>query len=72
VMYFTEKKKQIIKKLKEYGFLLDRNNGDHEIWQHPMLKKPTPVPKHNKISRKVWESIMDDIRAAIAATANAI
>jgi predicted RNA binding protein YcfA (HicA-like mRNA interferase family) len=65
IMAITEKRKKIIKMLQKFGFFLARDGGGHEIWQHPKLKKPTPVPRHI-ITRGVWESIMDDIRAVMA------
>lgn len=66
IMAFTEKKNEIVRRLKSFGFFLARNDGSHEIWQHPKLQKPTPVPRHTFITRGVFESIMSDIRAAMA------
>jgi len=40
--------KEIVKILKQKGFVLDRSRGSHQIWLHPVSRKRAIVPMHNK------------------------
>ena len=40
--------KDIVRILKQKGFLLDRSSGSHQVWLHPVSHKRTIVPMHNK------------------------
>lgn len=41
------KYQQIIKKLKEFGFVFDRHAaGSHEIWYNPDTERYTTIPNH--------------------------
>ncbi|MFA5971129.1 MAG: type II toxin-antitoxin system HicA family toxin [Lentimicrobiaceae bacterium] len=40
--------KDIVKILQQKGFILDRSRGSHQIWLHPVSRKRTIVPMHNK------------------------
>lgn len=40
--------KDIVKILKQKGFILDRSRGSHQIWLHPVSRKRVIVPMHNK------------------------
>ena len=40
--------KEIIRILKQKGFLLDRSRGSHQVWLHPVSHKRAIVPMHNK------------------------
>lgn len=41
------KYRQIVKKLKEFGFVFDRHAaGSHEIWYNPDSEKYTTIPNH--------------------------
>ena len=40
--------KDIVRILKQKGFLLDRSRGSHQIWLHPVSRKRAVVPMHNK------------------------
>jgi predicted RNA binding protein YcfA (HicA-like mRNA interferase family) len=40
--------KDIVRILKEKGFVLDRSRGSHQIWLHPVSRKRAVVPMHNK------------------------
>lgn len=40
--------KELIRILKEKGFVLDRTKGSHQIWLHPDSRKRVIVPMHNK------------------------
>jgi len=40
--------KDIVRLLKQKGFVLDRSRGSHKIWLHPGSRKRAIVPMHNK------------------------
>jgi predicted RNA binding protein YcfA (HicA-like mRNA interferase family) len=40
--------KDVIKILKQKGFVLDRSRGSHQVWLHPVSRKRAIVPMHNK------------------------
>nr|NQU89388.1 type II toxin-antitoxin system HicA family toxin [Bacteroidota bacterium] len=40
--------KDIVKILKQKGFILDRSRGSHQIWLHPVSRKRVTVPMHTK------------------------
>ena len=40
--------KDIIRILKQKGFVIDRSRGSHQIWLHPVSRKRAIVPMHNK------------------------
>lgn len=40
--------KDIIRILKQKGFVLDRKRGSHQIWLHPESRKRAVVPMHKK------------------------
>ncbi len=40
--------KDIVKILKQKGFVLDRSRGSHQIWLHLVSRKRAVVPMHNK------------------------
>jgi len=40
--------KDIVRILKQKGFILDRSRGSHQIWLHPVSRKRAVVPMHNK------------------------
>jgi predicted RNA binding protein YcfA (HicA-like mRNA interferase family) len=40
--------KEIVKILKQKGFVLDRSRGSHQIWLHPVSRKRAIIPMHNK------------------------
>lgn len=40
--------KDIVRILKQKGFVLDRSRGSHQIWLHPVTRKRAVVPMHNK------------------------
>lgn len=59
-----ELRAEVKKMLVQYGFYFVRQGGNHEIWQHPKLKKVTPVPRHNKLTPDTIRSIKKDILLA--------
>ena len=60
----NQSRKEVIDLLKRFGFYFDRPGANHEIWKHPSLNKPTPVPR-SKITPYVLKSIQKDIEEAI-------
>jgi predicted RNA binding protein YcfA (HicA-like mRNA interferase family) len=40
--------KDIIRILKQKGFVLDRSRGSHQVWLHPGSRKRAIIPMHNK------------------------
>ncbi|MFO7656887.1 MAG: type II toxin-antitoxin system HicA family toxin [Bacteroidales bacterium] len=40
--------KDIVRILKQKGFILDRSRGSHQIWLHPVSRKRAVVPVHKK------------------------
>lgn len=63
--YVSDTYSNIIRKLQQSGFEKQREGNNHEIWQHPKLNKPTPVPRHPKITPFVVNSIEKDIYQAL-------
>jgi len=40
--------KDIVKILKQKGFILDRSRGSHQVWLHPVSRKRVILPMHSK------------------------
>ncbi len=40
--------KELIRLLKQMGYILDRSKGSHQVFYHPTSKKRVIVPMHNK------------------------
>ena len=40
--------KDIVRILKQKGFVLDRSRGSHQVWLHPGSRKRAIVPMHKK------------------------
>lgn len=40
--------KDLVRILRQKGFLLDRSRGSHQVWLHPDSHKRVIVPTHNK------------------------
>ena len=40
--------KDIVRIIKQKGFVLDRSRGSHQIWLHPVSRRRVIVPMHNK------------------------
>ena len=43
------KRRDIIKKLEDSGFMLDRHGGNHDIYYNQETKKRIPVGRHKEI-----------------------
>lgn len=63
--YVSDTYSNIIKRLQQSGFQKLREGNNHVIWKHPNLNKPTPVPRHQKITPFVVNSIEKDICQAL-------
>jgi len=51
--------KEVIKVLKQKGFILDRSRGSHQIWLHPDSCRRVIIPMHNKdIPKGTFYSIL--------------
>jgi len=59
-----KKNKEITILLKKNGFAILRDGGNHTIYKHDNLHKPTPVPRHKKINPSTVKSILKDIISA--------
>lgn len=42
------KPKEVIKKFKKLGYIIDRQSGSHVVLYHPKLQKRTVIPLHVK------------------------
>ncbi|MBI1243281.1 MAG: type II toxin-antitoxin system HicA family toxin [Nostoc sp. RI_552] len=62
-----ESKNAIIREMESVGFYKVREGGNHEVWQHLKLNKPTIVPRHRSLCSFVIRSIQRDIQYVISA-----
>lgn len=46
------KRRDVIKKLEENGYVLKRNGHDHDIYWSDKLKRTVPVKRHREIPDK--------------------
>jgi len=52
------KYREVIKKLRQFGFVFRRaTGGTHEIWWHEKLKRTCVVPHHKEIKAGTLKSI---------------
>jgi predicted RNA binding protein YcfA (HicA-like mRNA interferase family) len=57
------KYRQIVKRLKQLGFVFDRQAaGSHEIWYNPDTNRYTTIPNHPGDMRRYVESDSQAIR----------
>ena len=54
------KARELIKKLKYYGWYLVRQGGNHEIWGNGELTEP--VPRHREIDENLANKILRKAR----------
>lgn len=50
------KKRELEQKLKELGFYLQRQGGNHEVWTNGKIS--IPIPRHNEIKEPTAKSII--------------
>lgn len=50
------KKRDLEKKLKEYGWLLARHGGSHDIWTNGLIS--TQVPRHPEVNELLAKNII--------------
>jgi predicted RNA binding protein YcfA (HicA-like mRNA interferase family) len=67
IQFSHESKNEIIREMRSVGFYKVREGGNHEVWQHIKLNKPTIVPRHRSLSSFVLRSIQKDIQYVISA-----
>ena len=53
------KRRDIIKKLKDAGYTLDRDNGDHSIFEKDGYRH-VQVPRHREINENTARQILRD------------
>lgn len=51
------KKRDLEKKLRQYGWELERQGGSHEIWSNGQ-GVTEPVPRHSEINEKLAKKII--------------
>jgi len=52
------KRRDIVKKLEENGFVLKRNGGNHDIYYNRETKKTVSVERHREINENVARAIL--------------
>ena len=52
----TMKKKALEKRLKKYGWWLDRHGSNHDIWTNGKVAEP--VPRHPEINEMISRKIL--------------
>jgi len=56
------KYREIVKRLKRYGFEWKRDaGGSHEIWWNPVTRKRLPVPKYKEFGPELIKKICIEI-----------
>lgn len=53
------KRRELIKKLRENGYALDRDDGDHSVYEKEG-SRPVQVPRHKEINEYTAEKILKD------------
>ncbi|MGO8731920.1 MAG: type II toxin-antitoxin system HicA family toxin [Terriglobia bacterium] len=43
------KRRDLVRKLEELGYVLVRHGGSHDWYTNPSAKKSQPVPRHSEI-----------------------
>ena len=54
------KRRDIIKKLEENGFVLDRNGGNHDIYYNKETNRRVPVGRHREIDDNLAKEIIKE------------
>lgn len=53
------KHRDLIKKIKDAGYTLDRDNGDHSIYEKEGCR-PIQIPRHREINENTAKQILRD------------
>ena len=53
------KHRDLIKKIKDAGYTLDRDNGDHSIYEKEGCR-PIQIPRHKEINENTARQILRD------------
>jgi len=51
------KRNQLIKHLKEYGCVFDREGSNHTIFYNSRINKSTSIPRHQEIDNRICNEI---------------
>ena len=54
------KRRDIIKKLTQNGFRLERRGGNHDIYYNPKTKKTVPVGRHREIDENLAKEMFKE------------
>lgn len=52
------KRRDLIKKLEQMGYVLTRRGGRHDWYSNLMTKQSQPIPRHTEINENLARSIL--------------
>jgi mRNA interferase HicA len=52
------KRKDLVKKIEEFGCKLIRHGGNHDWYQNPQTKISQPIPRHREINDNLARHIL--------------
>lgn len=52
------KRRDLIKRLEEFGCILTRHGGKHDWYTNEITKQSQPVPRHKEINENLAKSII--------------
>lgn len=52
------KRRELIKRLTEFGCVLTRHGGNHDWFTNHVTKQSQPVPRHNEINERLAKLII--------------
>jgi predicted RNA binding protein YcfA (HicA-like mRNA interferase family) len=55
------KRRDLIKRIEEFGCELLRHGGKHDIYHNPKTGSTQPVPRHREINEKLARKIIRDL-----------
>ena len=55
------KRKDLIKKLKDSGCILDRHGSRHDLYKNPATDKKQPIPRHKEIDEVLAKHIIKEL-----------
>ena len=56
------KRRELIRRLEEFGCVLIRHGARHDWYVNPDTKQSQPVPRHNEINEHLAKSIIKKLR----------
>ena len=57
------KRRELIRRLEEYGCVLGRHGAKHDWYTNPITKQSQPVPRHNEINENLAKSILRKLKS---------